>query len=261
MFNLIDHGLETLIAKPDSSYAKNSNKSHILKKDLNTGLVNLNQSGVNHQYRVLTQALFESGYLELGERCFNTEQLLKGIYGVKMNHALPAFLSLFDILKEKKAFAGNKDSWINTYNDNYIAMAEFQILPDEDDRFVSKISGCDKDDFRKDIYRQVIYIENQSPAWLFILERSIYTGEPTDLIIVRLKQSYDDPEVLNEFLDAQCNPKDLPAATENDLDTKVCKIVGRLDFNRMECVTVINHTLIEAALFQLGSASDFMSDN
>ncbi len=98
--DLITSGYSTLIAT-NKKYAGYAEIDHGIANALIPELEKASDQSQSHKgYKVVVQALFESGFLSVDERDFNTEQLFNYIYGIKCVNAVPAFMELHTWLME-----------------------------------------------------------------------------------------------------------------------------------------------------------------
>lgn len=268
MRNIINASIESLLSREDEDYVERSRFGHEMKDSVLPGLTVMANDKNNESCRALTQALFESGFLTLSERDFNLGQMFGYIYGVKMHESVAAFLSLFDKLVTGGHTKVDRQTMYNPSGDNYYCAMQFQVKPSEDDNWVRNFTSTHLkmsdavDDFRMDIFRKVIVMEHQSPMYAVVLDHSIYTGDPKEMYFVRLKENYNDPDALQDLIEAEFNFDDSKVNNKYSahLDhTTVCKIISKLNVEQMFCEPVYYPQLIDSILFRLNSANDSMS--
>ena len=212
--NLVNASIETLIEPPicNEKYLERS----ILGNSISDAMVTAITPAINehsNNYRAVVQGLFESGYLSVSDRDFSFDQLLKYSLGVKMHHALDAFNELFDMLVGGGyTDPRSRDTEYNSSGDNYYSAMTF--------------GG----------QRKVIFVENQSPSWVYVLEHEIHTGKPKDLYMIRLKSEYDDPDKIQAVIDMEADFTDRSDHQFSAYDRKqVHRIIARLDIMHMSC--------------------------
>jgi hypothetical protein len=251
--DLINVGAETLIEHNINNYAEDSRIAH-QKCDAITDAVAAVTDA--QDYKVIVQALFEGGFLSTGDSDFSCEMLLNRVYGVKAYHALDTFLELHERLIFEGMNGG--DNKYNPSGDNYYYAYEFDQRPDEIElSIVNSESSREKrapDDkgYREDVKRKVIVVENQSPAYAYILESSIFSGEPRKLYFVQLMQNYNDDLGLDELLACEFDIGDLHEWSAYK-DTTPRRILTTLNIEHMECKPIVTPMHIEYMLFNLYS--------
>lgn len=268
MRDIINASIEGLVERKDREYLERSRVGHEMKDSVLPGLTVMANDKNNESCRALTQALFESGFLTLSERDFNLGQMFGYIYGVKMHESVSAFLTLFDKLVLGGHTKFDRSSMFNPSGDNYYCAMQFQVKPSEDDNWVRKFTSTQLkmsdsvDDFRTDIFRKVIVMEHQSPMYAVVLDYSIFTGNPKEMYFVRLKENYNDPDVLSNLIEAEFNFDDSKVSNKYSAHLEhstVCKIISKLNVEQMFCEPVYYPQLIDSILFRLNSANDSMS--
>lgn len=270
MRDIINASIESLVQRDDKEYVERSRIGHQMKDSVLQGLTVMANDKNNESCRALTQALFESGFLTLSERDFNLGQMFGYIYGVKMHESVSAFLTLFDKLVLGGHTKFDRSSMFNPSGDNYYCAMQFQVKPSEDDNWVRKFTSTQLkmsdsvDDFRTDIFRKVIVMEHQSPMYAVVLDYSIFTGNPKEMYFVRLKENYNDPDVLSNLIEVEFNFDDSKVSNKYSahLDhSTVCKIISKLNVEQMFCEPVYYPQLIDSILFRLNSANDSISED
>jgi len=251
--DLIDCGIESLVSIK-SEYAEYSRKDHAIAKALEAPLsVAENKDFGYRPYRAVVQAMFESGFLDTGESCFNTEQLFKYIMGVKVYHKVDMFLTLHANLMELGA-TDHDGKGFNTSGDNYFSAYEFDKVLSESSKTVMKLYPRERVTPPK---TKVIIIENQSPMFAVVMDYCAFTQFPKRMTLVRLKRNYDDTCRIQQFLDIVKTSKieeDHKWSAYNDsIDYGV---ITTLDLDKMECNPVLNYRDIESVLFSIGSGYD-----
>lgn len=102
--------------------------------------------------------------------------------------------------------------------------------------------------------RKVIIVENQSLMFAYVLEYSIFTGEPNQWNIVRLKQQYDDPCKVDEIMEFNCDFNEYRYDWECGRTFNAARIIATLDIQKMECTEGFwDFTNIEYALMNIDS--------
>ncbi|RYY74523.1 MAG: hypothetical protein EOO52_13240 [Gammaproteobacteria bacterium] len=263
MRNLINASVESLISAGSSEYVERSRVAHEMKDSVLDGMKAMADDKENRSYLAMVQALFESGYLAKTERCFNLDQLWSYIYGVKVHEALFPIQNVFKVL-QNRGNVNHEESPYNTSGDNYFSALKFQIKPDADDLKVREI--CSKlGNFENvapwptDVFRKVLLIEKQSPFYAVVVEYSIFSKEPTHVHLVRLKENYNDPDVIQELIKIEFNLSSDSEYSPFESDSKVCKIITTLDVVNMSCKPVFAPHLIESILFSIYSCNDCLS--
>ncbi len=220
-------------------------------------------------YRAVVQGLFEGGFLSTESRDFSFDQLISYAVGIKMYYALDAFNELFDML-----VAGgfndprDMDTQYNSCGDNYYSAMSFVQKPDDTEMQIARKrlnDDSDDDTIRKNwedkaITRKVIFVENQSPSWCYVLERSMFGGEPSKLFIIRLKKDYNSPCKLQEVIDREA------AFDYYDFDwscngSSKARIFATLDIGSMECKEGWWDMRVEHTLFNLYSGRDALQED
>lgn len=226
--DFINATIETLIEEPIPSpeYVAGSVTDHIIADDIVSAL----GTHYDHmKYRAVIQGLFESGFINTNDSDFGFEKLLEGVVGVKMYHALPSFNKLFDLLV-KGGFTDH-DTNYNPSGDNYYSAYSFNVEPDDTDILDDTVRAKLKD---RGAPRNVIVVENQGPMFAYILDHSIYTGEPKTLTIVRMKEEYDDPDKLPELLEMEFDFGKYNYEWSANRNS-AARIMAVLDIPAMEC--------------------------
>lgn len=258
MRDIINASMESLLRLNAPEYVEMSRLGHEMKDALVPGLSVMAKDNDNSPHLALTQALFESGYLSKTQRCFNLDMLWATIYGAKMHTAMDTFLNFFDWLIKNGHAGTERKSMFNPSGDNYYSAFQFQLRPDESDLAVRKLNkelmGKETDEvedsFRTDVYRKVIYIENQSPAYAVVLDYSIFCNHPTHMHYVRLKRNYNDPCHLNELVSIEFDVTGKQASNKYSSyhTDKVCRIISTLNVDSMECKPVIEPVVIDSIM-------------
>lgn len=186
-FDLVTSGIESL-SKNNEEYAAYAAKDRAITDGLVPYLKKAKSKHNSYRgYKAVAQALFESGFLSTSDSDFNTDELLKQIYGVKCVSAIPALLELhqwlmannyndhigydapspiykhngaltcFDCgskypISSSKTVCGNCTSKVgkkvfNTSGDNYFSAYEFDYAYTEIDKIVMKTTD---DEFGKE---------------------------------------------------------------------------------------------------------------
>lgn len=243
--DLIDGGVERLVERNIKDYAENSRIAHKKCDAITSAIAEVTDS---QDYRIVVQALFEGGFLEIRDSDFSFDQLLGLVYGIKAYHALDAFQALHSRLMFEGMNGG--ENQYNPSGDNYYYAYEFIRKPTDTEQSVRK--SYDDDEWRTDIMRKVIVVENQSPAFAYILEHSIFSGEPQKLYFVQLMLNYKDDLGLDELLACEFDIGDVHEwSAWNDLNTR--RIITTLDIEKMECTPIVLPKRIEHMLFNLYS--------
>jgi len=265
MRDIIDATIEGLIESGHPEYVERSRQGHAMKDAVLPGMIAMAKDQTHCAYRAMTQALFESGFLTTSERCFNLDMLIALVYGTKVHGAIPTFLNLWDQLTARGFTSlSDRHAMYNPYGDNYFSAVQYQINPDEDDYKVREIAretaggnqNANDDDFRKDVFRKVIYIENQSPAWAVVLENSLYTNTPDKLHLLQLKEDYNDPDVLAGLHAMEFDVAQQFKWSAYGSRKTINKIVTTLEVDKMECKPVLDPKAIEHILFDIYSGFD-----
>lgn len=249
--DLINGGVEGLIERDVKDYRENSRIAHKKCNAITSAIAEVTDS---QDYRVIVQALFEGGFLSTGDSDFSFDQLLGHVYGVKAYRALDAFHALhFRLMSEGMNGGENR---YNTSGDNYYYAYEFPAKPNGTElsavNMRSETRDPDDKGYREDVVRKVIVVENQSPAFAYILESSIFTGEPQKLHFVQLMLNYDDDLGLDELLACKFDISNVHEwSAWNDLKTR--RIITTLDIQKMECTPIVLPKRIEYMLFNLYS--------
>lgn len=267
--NLVNALIEPLISgdNPNPDYVEQSVRENAIA-DRIADAVKDSCHEHSDDYRAVVQGLFEGGFLSTEEHDFSFDQLISYAVGIKMYYALDAFNELFDML-----VAGgfndprDKDTQYNPCGDNYYSAMSFIQKPDDTEMQVARKrpnDDSDDDAIRKDweekaITRKVIFIENQSPSWCYVLESSMFGGEPSKLFILRLKKDYDSPCKLQEVIDREAafNYYDFNWACYSSNEARM---IATLDISSMECEGWWNIKRIEHTLFNIYSGRDALQE-
>lgn len=257
--NLVNATLENLIEPPlaDANYIEHSQLNNDYADRIAVAVSNPPKTDVGSHHKAVVQGLFEGEFLSTEERDFGFDTLIAYAVGIKMFYALDAFNELFDML-----VAGGytdpllgPDKLYNSSGDNYYSAMSFVQTPDDTEMSVARMRPNKKDDDEirqewvdKAIKRDVIFVENQGPSWCYVLERSMFGGDPKKLFILRLKKEYDSPCKLQEVIDreASFDGYDFDWSCNNGEDAR---IIATLDIDGMECkegwwdMKRIEHTL------------------
>lgn len=293
--DLITSGYSPLI-EINEKYAGYAEMDHGIANALIPELKKANDKSQSHQgYKAVVQALFESGFLSVEDRDFNTEQLFNYIYGIKCVNAVPAFKhlhtwlmennftdhigkqapsTLYTVKEQLRCFNCNstyplshgkekgcnkctqtveQKTWNNS-GDNYFSAYKFEHKPSDIDLSVIDISKGESDSKREPVFDRVIIVENQSPMWAFVLTENVFSGDPDELYIVRLKCNYNDKDRLPELLELVKNNK-----LENNSDwsayndTTKHGVIAHVEVENMVCKPVMQPKHIESALFNIYS--------
>jgi hypothetical protein len=245
--DLITSGYSSLIDN-HQKYANYAEKDHNIANDLIASFKKANDKTASHQgYKAVVQALFESEFLSVKDRDFNTEKLFNYIYGVKCVHSVPSFQKLHSWLMdndftdhigtlEPSSLYESKGSLVcfdcdKTYPLSHVketgctnckTTTNQKTFNSSGDNYYSayqfehKLSDIQKgiidmspedSEDRLTTFDRVIVVENQSPMWAFVLTESAFSGEPDEFSIVRLKCNYDDKDRLPELLELVKNNK------------------------------------------------------
>jgi hypothetical protein len=222
-------------------YAGYAEKDHSIAEALIPSLEKAATDGQNHKgYRAVTQALFESGFLSLGEGDFNLDKMMEHIYGAKCVNVIPSFLKLHDWLLSKghtdhvgeqvpsRLYSVSKsslvcfkcDSSFNTSQDKDAGCPKCTSVDNKstwnsggDNYFSAYQFSYELSDSSKFVIKQspskrerpapqarVIIMERQSPMWAIVVKDSPFSNEPKTLTIVRLKINYSDEDRVEELL-------------------------------------------------------------
>ena len=265
--NLVNASMETLINVEGLGYGEQSR----IGNEISDAMVKAITPAIGEHsdnYRAVVQGLFESGYLSVTEADFSFDQLLAYALGVKMYHALDAFNELFDKLVSGGYIdPRDHETTYNPSGDNYYSAMTFGVKPDEDDVWAAREATQDASNdeqialelWARGIQRKVIFVENQSPCWCYVLDHSIHTGEPQKLHMVRLQQNYDDPSMFQTVMDMEAN-FNKPGAHSPYNSKQIFRVVATLDIDRMFCdAGWWEPKTIEYCLFNIYSGRDSIS--
>lgn len=262
--DLITAGIEELCDLENPEYLDRARIGNAYKNALLPGMTAMAGDKKNCAYRAMVQALFESGYLSRAESDFNLEQLLNHIYGVKMHESIATFERLFDALMEMGHTEHTSERAYNPSGDNYYSAMKFQIKPTVEDVKTRDIvnemfpkNHTEPEAWRSDIYRKVIVIENQSPTFAVVLDHCIYTGKPTEMHFVLLKQDYNSVNPLDKFINDEFNFKgrwDLNSYANRSKGKP--HIIATLDIRMMEAKPIYMPAQIDQVLFNIYSGHD-----
>ncbi|WP_415912354.1 hypothetical protein [Neptuniibacter sp. QD37_11] len=262
MRDLIDAGKECLVSS-EGDYADKSAALHAVKDTLVPELAKATSYSGSDGCKVVVQAMFESKFLKTGSSDFNVSQIMQYAYGIKLHEALATFHKIFNLLEERgHTSIENK---CGTTGDNYYTALKYQVKPTDDDILIRSLhreffESSVEDSFPTDVYRKVLVIENQSPMYALVLEYSLFSGDPTELHIVRLKENYNDPDRLTHMIEAEFN-KVAQLCDGSAYSEKTCRPITTLKISDMECTHVNSPRLIELALINLETGLFHLEDN
>ena len=260
MKSIIDAGIEDLVANSEPQFTKQSRINHGMCESVMAGMKAMAKDTDNSSYKAMTQALFESGFLSTGDRDFNLEKLLNHIYGTKIHCATDAFFQLYETLSAR----GYTDPFdrtrvFNPSGDDYLSAFKFQVRPSEDEIWVRNFTNDQKEtpikDWPDDVYRKVIYMECQNPAYALVMDYSIFTNEPKAFHLLQIKGAYGDPERLEALYNLEFNIGDEFEYSAGSTD-RTCRIITTLCMESMEASPVIEPKKIESVLSRLYSGRD-----
>ena len=233
--NLVNASLEILLESKHETYVAKSNDGNRVSFNIANQIIpECEEDGIKtFSTRAVVQALFESDFLSTTDEDFHFDQLLKYILGVKMHEAIDTFKQLHSLLMENE-FTNplDNDKRYNSSGDNYYSAVSFKYPVDE--------TGSKRD---------VIFIENQSPAWAIVLVYNKHTKEPDSLHFVQLRKEYDDPCKYQEVIDTEASFVVGYNFEWCGLSDATARIVASLNIDRMECTAgwwepkKIEHTL------------------
>ena len=269
--NLVNASIESLISEPNphKDYVEESKIGNAIAEDI-ADAVSPAIHKHSSNYRAVVQGLFEGGYLSTRESDFSFDQLIAYAIGVKMYHALDAFNELFDKLVAGGYTHPLEDGkQFNPSGDNYYSAMTFGVVPDEDDVWVCRddVKDASEDEKIADelkargIHRKVIFVKNQSPAWCYVLEFSIHTGEPKEFYIVRCMEEYDDPCKFQEVIDMDANFTK-PGSFSAYNSKQIHRVIAKLNVDRMDCDEGWwEPKRVEYCLFNIYSGNDSLDNN
>ncbi|WP_415912353.1 hypothetical protein [Neptuniibacter sp. QD37_11] len=230
MRDLINASTEFLIKHESPEYVATSEQLHSIKDALVPTLKDASNACLDDGAKTVVQALFESGFLTTDDRDSNLRHLLQYIYGVKLHESMEPFLVLHKQLTEH-GFTSEENSF-NASGDNYYCALD------------SKETCTEGQPLRK-----AIYVENQSPAYLLVIDRA----RQGKFHIVRLRASHKDPSKLTKFIEADFKDVEKLCTGGGPFDLNRCKMVTTLDVSKMECDFATEPSLIDNALFNIHS--------
>lgn len=245
--DLIDAKIKGLLHLPE--YAQSSKKQHTIAKNISDAVA---PAGVL-AYRAVVQGLMEGGFFEEcgGGGDFDLENLMSSVLAVKMNHALDVFDEVYDLLTEKGHVS--KDTAYNPHGDNYYWVLKYKVKPT---KIAQRIMDEHPDDDRPDAYRRVIVGENQSPMYAYVIDDSVFGGDPDAFRIVRLKMNYDDPDVLPQLEEMEFDFHDNYEWGTRDY-SKITQVMVHFDINNMSVERGWHHLpYLEYPLLNLYSCND-----
>lgn len=241
--DLINAGLESLLKIEHPDYFEKSMIDHRKADTIVAAIMEVTDA---QDYKVVVQALFESGFLSIRDSDFSCDQLFACVYGVKVHHALETFNNLHIALMR----AGHIDAETsyNSSGDNYYSAYEFMQKPAKIAQSVADRGHV----WPTDIMRKVIVVENQSPMYAYVLEHSIFTGEPSEFYMVQLRAEYDEDVDLPGLIGAEFEVDKVYGWDAYDLH-KTKRIITTLKIDGMMCNPVLEPKRIEGMLFNLYS--------
>lgn len=244
--DLINAGIESLLESKHPDYFEKSKIAHRKAAAITDAVIEVDDA---QDYKIVVQGLFEGGFLSIGDSDFDCDQLFACVYGVKVYHALETFNNLHIALMR----AGHVDAKIsyNSSGDNYYSAYEFMQKPDKIAQSVADQGYV----WATNIMRKVIVVENQSPMYAYVLEHSIFTGEPSKFYMVQLRADYDEEVELLRLISTDFDMGEASEWSAYDLH-KTKRIITVLKINDMMCNPVLEPKRIEGMLFNLYSGLD-----
>jgi len=211
--------------------------------------------------KIIAQALREANIVKQHNNYF-LDRITDYINGSHMATSVDEFLRLFDALQANNFTSA--ESTFNRSGDNYFFALEMNVAPTESDiqsralaRKMLKQKNA-KHTPVEPMLRKVIVMENQSPAYLFVLDYNTFSREPDTLTVVELRREHDESIDFVKILSNLAVNKDISEcgiAHESSSLNHTCRIIATFDIDKIKCSQALIPSSLESALLGLHSGA------
>tara|TARA_Y100001936_G_scaffold249876_1_gene301237 strand:+ start:246 stop:1052 length:807 start_codon:yes stop_codon:yes gene_type:complete len=211
--------------------------------------------------KIIAQALREAKIVEHPSN-YALDRIVEYTNGSHMITSVDEFLRLFDALQANSFTSA--ESTFNSSGDNYFFALEMSVAPTESDiqaraltQKILKREGAKKNPVEP-MLRKIIVMENQSPAYLFVLDHSTRFREPNTLTVVQLRRDYDEPiDYVKILSNLAVNKEISECGIAHKLSSlqHACRVIATFDINKINCSHVIIPSALKNALLGLHSGA------
>lgn len=259
MINKMRSNIEKKILN-DTSTDDASTKSEKLQSELLPLLTEAKKDKTNpFLNKVVSQSLQQSG--------FNSQHLIKHLYGAKITESLESLLAFHSKLIEVGATDHQNKLRYNEFGDNY--HSAYTISKNLDHQSIDMLkmihvhNGLDESDFSLPTYKVVIS-ENQDAMFALIIEEPEMYKESFKIHFVRLKRSYTDNNKITELFDILNSTENIKSNYNWFIRNNISKSYGLItsvDVSNQICNKLQNIEEVEHCLFNIYQGLESFSAN
>lgn len=195
-----------------------------------------------------------------------TTDLISNIYAIKIGESLPSLLSFHNKLTEIGATDHFNAKRYQEFGDNYYTAKTIKKNIDENQKSSLMLAHIEKggkeEDFQEPVYK-IIIAENQSPMYALVVEEPELYKQKEQIHFIRIKNSYNSPEKLEEFFNLFHDDKfnnDYEWFIENNI-SRSYGLITSVDTGMETCNKIQNIQEIENCLFNIYQGLDSFDQN
>ncbi len=211
--------------------------------------------------KIIAQA-FQEANITQPRNHYLFDRITDYINGSEMITSVDEFLRLFDALQKRKFTTA--ENTFNSSGDNYFFALEMSVAATDSDKQARAVTRkilkreAVEEETIEPMLRKVIVMENQSPAFLFILDYSIFSKEPDTLTVVQLRRDYDESiDYVRILSNLAVNKEISECGIEHELSSlkHTCRVIATLKIEYAVCSKAIIPSVLESALLGLHSGA------